>query len=43
LIALNDLRYAERSPRNALDLAVPQSATRPPLVVYIHGGAFRFG
>jgi acetyl esterase/lipase len=39
----NDLRYAQRSPRNVLDLAVPQSATRPPLVVYIHGGAFRFG
>lgn len=39
----NDLRYAERSPRNVLDLAVPKSETRPPLVVYIHGGAFRFG
>ncbi len=43
IAAANDLRYAQRSPRNGLDLAVPQSATRPPLVVYIHGGAFRFG
>ena len=43
IAAANDLRYAQRSSRNALDLAVPQSVTRPPLVVYIHGGAFRFG
>ena len=38
-----DLRYAERSARNVLDLTVPQSATKPPLIVYIHGGAFRMG
>ena len=38
-----DVRYAERSERNVLDLHVPRSAAKPPLVVYIHGGAFRFG
>ena len=38
-----DLRYAERSARNVLDLTVPQSASKPPLIVYIHGGAFRMG
>ena len=38
-----DLCYAGRSDRNVLDLVVPQSATRPPLIVYIHGGAFRMG
>ena len=43
IASASDLRYAQRSPRNVLDFAVPQSATRPPLVVYIHGGAFRFG
>jgi acetyl esterase/lipase len=43
IAATNELRYAERSPRNVLDLAVPRSATKPPLVVYIHGGAFRMG
>lgn len=43
IATLNDLRYAERSPRNCLDIAVPRSATKPPLVVHIHGGAFRFG
>ena len=40
---VNDLRYAKRSDRNVLDLAMPRSATNPPLVVYIHGGAFRSG
>ena len=39
----HDLRYAELSERNVLDLDVPRSAAKPPLVVYIHGGAFRFG
>ncbi len=38
-----DLRYAKRSERNVLDLDVPRSDAKPPLVVYIHGGAFRFG
>ena len=41
--AFSDLRYAERSGRNALDLFVPSGSTKPPLVVHIHGGAFRFG
>jgi acetyl esterase/lipase len=38
-----DLVYANRSSRNVLDIAVPETAGRPPLVVFIHGGAFRMG
>lgn len=38
-----DIRYAQISPRQVLDLVVPAAATPPPLVVFIHGGAFRMG
>lgn len=38
-----DLRYAQRSARNVLDLAVPAAVAPPPLVMFIHGGAFRMG
>lgn len=38
-----DLVYGKRSTRNVLDLAVPTAAKPPPLVVFIHGGAFRIG
>lgn len=38
-----DVRYADRSARNCLDLYVPDGGGTPPLVVWIHGGAFRFG
>lgn len=38
-----DIRYAERSARNVLDLAVPSDAPPAPMVVYIHGGAFFMG
>jgi acetyl esterase/lipase len=38
-----NLVYADRSPRNVLDLVLPEGAERPPLVVFIHGGAFRMG
>lgn len=38
-----DIRYANRSSRNVLDVAVPQGVSNPPLVVYIHGGAFFMG
>jgi acetyl esterase/lipase len=41
--AFRDLRYADRSPRNVLDLVLPPGQARPPLVVYIHGGAFFLG
>lgn len=41
--ALTDIRYAQRSVRNRLDLHMPESATRPPLVLLIHGGAFCMG
>jgi len=38
-----DLVYAKRSSRNVLDIVVPDVASPPPLVVFIHGGAFRMG
>jgi acetyl esterase/lipase len=38
-----DIRYSDRSARCLLDLALPDGVTRPPLVVYIHGGAFLMG
>jgi acetyl esterase/lipase len=38
-----DIRYSDRSARCLLDLALPDGVTRPPLVVYIHGGAFFMG
>ena len=38
-----NLRYAARSDRNSLDIALPDGPTRPPLVVFIHGGAFFMG
>jgi len=39
----HDLVYATRSSRNVLDIAVPDASAPPPLVVFIHGGAFRMG
>ena len=39
----NDLAYATRSARNVLDIYLPDNAANPPLVVYIHGGAFFMG
>ena len=38
-----DIRYAQISPRQVLDLVVPDATTPAPLVVFIHGGAFRMG
>ena len=38
-----DIRYAGHSIRNVLDLALPDGVARPPLVVFIHGGAFFMG
>lgn len=40
-----NLVYARRSARNVLDVTIPSAvaASPPPLVVYIHGGAFRMG
>lgn len=43
-VAHLDLAYADRDEeRNLLDIFVPSQAENPPIVVYIHGGAFRFG
>jgi acetyl esterase/lipase len=39
----SDVCYADRSPRNLLDIVVPDAVTPPPLVVVIHGGAFFMG
>ncbi len=38
-----DIRYAEQSDRNLLDLHIPDGVSGPPLVVFIHGGAFFMG
>lgn len=38
-----DVRYADRSDRNVLDLYLPEGVQNAPLVVWIHGGAFRSG
>ena len=39
----HDLRYATLSPAQTLDLYLPSGTGRPPLIVNIHGGAFRLG
>ncbi len=39
---VTDMRYAKGSERHVLDLMLPD-APHPPLVVYIHGGAFLMG
>ena len=38
-----NIQYAEISPSDYLDLYVPRSEERPPLLVLIHGGGFVFG
>lgn len=39
-----DLVYAEASPRNVLDLYLPEAASGPvPVVVFVHGGGFMLG
>jgi acetyl esterase/lipase len=39
-----DLAYASTSPSQVLDLWLPENVTGPvPLVVFIHGGAFKMG
>lgn len=40
---VTSLVYANRSPRNVLDIATPSAEGSRPLVVFIHGGAFRMG
>jgi acetyl esterase/lipase len=37
------VRYADRSERNVLDIYLPEGVQNPPLVVWIHGGAFKMG
>lgn len=42
--AFKDLPYAARdASRNLLDLYVPEQTQNPPIVMYIHGGAYKFG
>lgn len=40
--SFTDIRYSDRSVRNVLDLRLPEGLA-PPLVVFIHGGAFHMG
>jgi acetyl esterase/lipase len=39
----SEIAYASQSRRNVLDVLVPETQTPPPVVVFIHGGAFRMG
>lgn len=41
--SFQNVRYSDRSQRNVLDLVMPAPGARPPLVVFIHGGAFFLG
>ncbi len=41
--SVSDLIYSHASSRNLLDLVVPSGVDRPPLIVFIHGGAFHLG
>lgn len=38
-----DLAYADDSPRNVLDLYIPEAADTPPIVMFMHGGGFSRG
>jgi len=40
---LADLAYADLSPSQHLDLYLPKGAGPFPVVIFIHGGAFKFG
>ncbi len=42
-VAYLDLRYANVSERNLLDIYLPEGVNNPPIVVYLHGGGFRAG
>ena len=41
--SFSDIAYAPHAPRTVLDVLVPETAAPPPVVVFIHGGAFRMG
>ena len=38
-----NVKYATQSPSQRLDIYVPKDVSKPPLVVWIHGGGFVFG
>ena len=38
-----NVKYATQSPSQRLDIYMPKGVTKPPLVVWIHGGGFVFG
>jgi acetyl esterase/lipase len=41
---IKDVSYAHESPNQVLDIYLPKKAKKPyPVIVYFHGGAFRFG
>jgi acetyl esterase/lipase len=40
---VRDITFAGLSARNRLDLYLPQGTANPPLVLFIHGGAFKMG
>lgn len=41
--SFSEIAYATTSSRTVLDVIVPDTESPPPLVVFIHGGAFRMG
>lgn len=43
MTVLRDLAYGTTSPSQKLDLYLPKGVAHPPLVIWIHGGAFVFG
>jgi acetyl esterase/lipase len=38
-----DLAYADLSERNVMDVYLPEGVAKPPVVIWIHGGAFMLG
>jgi acetyl esterase/lipase len=38
-----DLAYADASPRNVMDVYLPEGVAKPPVVIFIHGGGFMLG
>ncbi len=43
VLVARDLPYAEVSSAQMLDIYLPRGKSPSPLIIYVHGGAFRFG